>query len=115
MSDSQLMDLDKNLEMLDLEGNEILEKNTKFAKCVSGKDATNRLDDLNETLTNALEKETDFIKAVRQEVPYRDLSEEKKIKNALGVKIQLPFKGYDSVMDIYTFKTQFEKCVEPYV
>ena len=46
---------------------------------------------------------------------YRDLSEGK-IKNALGMTIQLPkFKGYDSVMDIYTFKTQFEKCVEPYV
>ena len=30
----------------------------KFAKCVSGKDATNRLDDLNETLANALEKKT---------------------------------------------------------
>ena len=41
-------------------------ENTKFAKCVSGKDATNRLDDLNETLANVLEKKTDFIKTVRQ-------------------------------------------------
>ena len=68
LSDSQLMDLNKNLGILDLEGNEILEKNTKLAKCVSGKDATNRLDDLNEALANAFEKKTDFIKAVRQEI-----------------------------------------------
>ena len=60
MSDSQLIDLNKNLGMLDLEGNEILGKPTKFAKCVSGKDATNQLDDLNETLANGLEKKTDF-------------------------------------------------------
>ena len=114
MSDSQLLDLSKKLGVLDLEGNTILEKTTNFAKCVGGDDS-GRLDDLNEKLTSTLAKKESFAMAVRNEVSARDLSDEK-IKNALGLKIQLPkFKGYDSVMDVYTFKTQFEKCVVPYV
>ena len=45
----------------------------------------------------------------------RDLSKEK-IKNALGLKVKIPkFTGYESPMDIYTFRTQFEKFVTPYV
>ena len=53
--------------------------------------------------------------AVREEVKSRDLSEEK-IKNALGLKIDIPkFTGYKSSMDIYTFRTKFEKFVTPYV
>ena len=52
-------------------------------KCMPAKDASNRLDDLNETLANALEKKGDFIKTVRQ-VLYRNLSEEKKSKMRQG-------------------------------
>ena len=43
----------------------------------------------------------------------RDL---KKIKNALGLKVKIPkFCGYDSAMDIYTFREQFEKVVIQFV
>ena len=46
------------------------------------------------------------------EILVRDLSE--KIKNASILGIKLPkLKGYDSQMDFYTFKTEFEKLVAP--
>ena len=44
-----------------------------------------------------------------KEVTDRDLCEEK-IKNASILGLKLPkFKGYNSVMNYYTFKTEFEK------
>ena len=53
------------------------------------------------------------MKSAREET--RDLSEEK-IRNALGLKVEIPrFCGYDSPLDIYTFREQFEKFVVPYV
>ena len=62
-----------------------------------------------------MEKKDIYVKSVREEVETRDLSEEK-IKNALGLKIKIPkFCGYDSDLDIYTFREQFEKFVAPYV
>ena len=45
----------------------------------------------------------------------RDISEEK-LKGALGLKIEIPkFKGYESSMDIYIFRAEFEKLVQPTV
>ena len=48
-------------------------------------------------------------------ISQNDLSEEK-VKNAslLGIHLQ-KFKGYDSTMDFYTFKSEFEKLVSPKV
>ena len=52
---------------------------------------------------------------MRKEIIKRDISEEK-LRNAVGLKIELPkFKGYDSDTDLYTFRTEYEKLVEPYV
>ena len=51
--------------------------------------------------------------SLENEIQVRDLSEEK-IKNASILGIKLPkFKGYDSQMDFYTFKTEFEILVAP--
>ena len=45
----------------------------------------------------------------------QDLSEEK-LKRAFELKINIPkFKGCDSEVDIYTFRSEFEKLVEPAV
>ena len=51
----------------------------------------------------------------KTEVLKRDLSDEK-IKNAslLGIKLS-KFKGYQSPLDYYTFKAEFEKFVVPRV
>ena len=56
-----------------------------------------------------------FLKNLEKEISDRDLSEDK-IKNASILGLKLPnFKGYNSVMDFYTFKAVFEKLVAPRV
>ena len=53
--------------------------------------------------------------SLEKEISDRDLSEDK-IKNPSILGIKLPkFKGYDSVMDFYTFIVEFEKLVAPWV
>ena len=43
----------------------------------------------------------------------RDITEEK-LKNLSGLTIELEkFQGYDSKIDIYTFKSEFEKLIQP--
>ena len=55
---------------------------------------------MNKLFASTLDNKENFIKTVRQEISDRDLSEEK-IKNALGLKIELQkFRGYESNMDI---------------
>ena len=45
----------------------------------------------------------------------RDISE-KKLQTSAFLDIQIPkFDGYNSEMDIYTFKAVFKKLVEPFV
>jgi len=65
-----------------------------------------------ERLKNSID---DFKEKMEIEVYKRDLSEEK-VKNAsiLGIKL-VKFTGYDSQMDYYTFKSEFEKLIEPRV
>ena len=41
-----------------------------------------------------------------------DISEEK-LRNASGVSELASFKGYDSKLVIYSFKTEFEKLIQP--
>ena len=56
-----------------------------------------------------------FKMSLEKEFSDRDLNEDK-INNPsiLGTKVP-KFKGYDSVMDFYTFKVEFEKLVAPWV
>ena len=65
-----------------------------------------------ERLKNSID---DFKEKVEIEVCKRDLSEEK-VKNAsiLGIKLA-KYTGYDSQMDYYTFKSEFEKLIKPRV
>ena len=78
MSDSQLLLFSKGLHSLETEASNLVE--------------------------DTLAQKEKYVEAVRKEVDDRDLSEEN-IKNAQGLKIQLPkFKGHESPMDIHTFK-----------
>ena len=46
---------------------------------------------------------------------HRDISKEK-LKNASGLSIELArLKGYNSKLDIYSFKTEFEKLIQPII
>ena len=45
----------------------------------------------------------------------RDVTPDK-MRNAASLKIELPkFSGYDCEIDFYTFKSEFQKLVEPQV
>ena len=115
MPDSQLLCLNKGLQQFDAEASKILDKVTEYSRYAIELGASEQLSKLNELLAETIQKKEKFILAVHQEVENRDLSEEK-IRNALGLKIKIPkFTGYESPMDIYTFRTQFEKLVTPYV
>ena len=56
-----------------------------------------------------------FFKEVNTIIIDRDISE-RKLQNSAGLNIQLPeFRGYQSEMDIYTFRSELKKLVEPNV
>ena len=113
--DSQLLQVCKGLSQLDVEFSKILDKVTDYSGWACELGANSELIQLNSLVNCTLKDKDEYTKAVRDEVRSRDLSEEK-IKNALGLKINLPkFIGYKSSMDIYSFRTQFEKFVVPYV
>ena len=77
--------------------------------------ASDQLEEIDNLVASTLSEKNIYVKSVREEVETRDLSEEK-IRNALGLKVEIPrFCGYDSPLDIYTFREQFEKFVVPYV
>ena len=53
-----------------------------------------------------------FLHNLNDEIVNRDISE-RKLRNAAGSNINLgKFVGYDSQMDLYTFRTQFRKLIE---
>ena len=115
LPDSQLLEVNKGPVQMNADVSRILDKVTEYAGYVSEISASDQLDLINTLVVDTLEKKNIYVKSVREEVETRDLSEEK-IKNALGLKIKIPkFCGYDSNLDIYTFREQFEKFVAPYV
>ena len=64
---------------------------------------------------SSVEKITQNLEKVRNAISDRDISE-KKLKNSAGLDIDLPkFKGYYSHVDIYTFRSEFKKLIEPNV
>ena len=61
----------------------------------------------------ALETRNAFAMKLHTIFSERDISEEK-LRNVNTLSIELAkFKGYDSKLDIYSFKTEFEKLIQP--
>ena len=57
----------------------------------------------------------EYFSSLKTEISNRDLSEEK-LKSALTLNLEFPkFSGYDSQLDIFSFKKEFENLVEPYI
>ena len=55
-----------------------------------------------------------FLSSISDAIKTRDISE-KKLKNSSNMDINLPkFSGHDSDMDIYTFRSEFRKLIEPF-
>ena len=117
LSDHQILELYRKVPFIDTELREIFDKFTAFSQaaslCGDQKDALlvepKRLQD------EALLARNNYYKELHGLVSSRDISEEK-LKNSASLTIELSkFKGYESKHDIYTFKSEFEKLVQPRV
>ena len=114
-TDSSILDLKKCVKNLDSEFNDILDRIAELGKSYPSQysETSYMMDDLAGAkidLKNSLDK---FKTNLEREILTRDLSEEK-MKNASLIGIKLPkFKGYNSSLDFYTFKTEFETKVAP--
>ena len=112
----QILEIFQN-KNVDVEFNGILEKVTALAGLVpcGGEYVQNMLRNAKEKRNKLALKRKTFLKNLQEMVIECDIFPNK-MKNALGLKIELPkFSGYDNKMDIFTFKSKFQKLVEPTV
>ena len=109
----QLLEAEKRLFDLDRDFGEILDKITAFVEKFSGfadkaKIVTARRDAISKL-------KSEYFSSLKAEITNRDISEEK-LKSALTLDLKLPqFSGYDSQLDIFSFKEEFANLVEPYI
>ena len=115
LNDYELLDRSKNVINLDIEMREIFAIFSKISKVVatlgSGNDALltkpRRLQD------KALKTRNVYMQELHGLISSRDVSEEK-LKKSKDLPIELPkFRGYDSKLDIYSFRSEFEKLIQP--
>ena len=117
LSDPDLLTEKRELKSLDADFMYILDRITKLSVY-----NPNQYDETGDFLIEAAKRKQRlkvsmdmFRKKLEYEIEKRDLTEEK-MKNASILGIKLPkFKGYESQMDYYTFKSEFEKLIMPRV
>ena len=115
LSDYEILDLKKREDSLSAELREILDKISSLLQyVVPCGDTANYIRANVKIMRDDISLETeDFLKSVRNTIADRDISE-KKLKNSVGLNIQLPkFKGYQSELNIFTFRSEFKKLIEP--
>ena len=107
------MNQNKNL---DIEFNGILEVTDLAAFVSTGGEAVREmLADAAIKRDVVTDKKAKFQESLHNIVMERDITSDK-LKNASTLQFELPkFSGYDSKMDFYTFKSEFQKLVEPTV
>ena len=111
LDDYHLLDLKTNVTNFTSELREILNKITSFSKLVphcglEGQKMTYELCELRDASVSEM---TQFSNELGSSIRECDITEEK-LRNGLGLQIQLPkFMGYDSEMDVYSFRSEFEK------
>ena len=116
MSDYQILEINQN-KTLDIEFNGILEKVTDLAAFVStgGEAVWEMLADAVSKRDVVADKKAKFQESLHNIDMERDITPDK-LKNASTLQFELPkFSGYDCKMDFYTFKSEFQKLVEPTV
>ena len=113
MTGHQLTEAEKCLFDLDRDFGEILEKITHFVDKFSG--YCGEVDSLTAMMDKVSASKSKYFQQIKKEISSRDISEEK-LKTALSLNLKLPaFSGYDSQLDIFSFKRDFGKLVEPYL
>ena len=115
LTDSQVMEMNSDLKLVDSDFNDLLDRITQLGQLNPAQfsETVEFLPDLT-VRKNQLKGSIEIYKTtLRDEITERDLSVEK-LKNAASVGIKLPvFKGYESTLDYYTFKAEFEKLIVP--
>ena len=115
LSDHEILDIKKGEEAFHVELRELIDKVSSFEQLIvpCGKlaqDMRNEVLKVRDICAGSLDK---FIENLNKVVKSRDISE-RKLKNAAGLKIEVKkFKGYESEEDIYTFRSSFQKFIEP--
>ena len=114
VGDFQILERSKNLVSIDSELREVFNKYSKFSNFASYIDEKDVL--LKNTHTfqdKALCARNAYAKKLHSIITDRDISEEK-LKKSSGLNIELAkFKGYESKLDIYSFKRDFERLIQP--
>ena len=114
LSDHQILDMHKSMSTVDIDLREIFVKVTKCCKkaafCGDKKDEiTNEARSVEK---QALEQRNTYAQNLHKIVINRDISEEK-LRNSSNLSIDLAkFQGYESKLDIYSFKSEFEKLIQ---
>ena len=115
MSNTQVLRKHDDIKQLDSDFTDLLDRITQLGQ-LNPSDFLEIAGYMNELLKRKSNLQTSisfYKKSLDDEVSERDLSEDK-MKNASLLGIDLPtFKGYDSTVDYYTFKLDFEKLVTP--
>ena len=115
LSDFQIFELQKELISVDNEMREIFSAVTSYLKIAStcGKDKDDMLKEAEDAKKKALDARNSYAMELYNISTSRDISEEK-LKNLSGLDIKLEkFQGYDSKTDIFSFKSDFEKRIQP--
>lgn len=115
LSDHHLLDLRKTIPTLTADLRNILDKIISFSTVAvhDTPEGKRMMDELIIIRSNSAAEITRFSNELGQLIHTRDVSEEK-LKSALTLDIDLPkFNGYDSKIDVYQFRSEFEKLIEP--
>ena len=114
MTDYQILECHKNRYAIDTEMREIFEKFSAFSKVAAlcpERDTLASGPRLNQK--KALDARNRYAQKLHSLMIDKDISEEK-LRNATTCSIELSkFQGYDSKLDIYSFKTEFERLIQP--
>ena len=117
LGDHELLNLQKREDHFNLELREFREKVTEFSQFVSScPEKVERMCEETISMREALNRKVTFLfEETNRLILKNDISEEK-LRNAAKLKIDLErFSGYESNIDIYTFKEEFKKLIEPTV
>ena len=117
LSDYEILDIKKGEENLNVELRELIDKVSCFEQTVMPcrELASKMRSEVLQKRDLCTEAVDEFLEKLDKVVKNRDISE-RKLKNSAGLKIDLKkFKGYESDVDIYTFRSSFKRHVEPNV
>ena len=116
LTDHEILELKKREDSICGELREIIDKISEFEKFVvpCGDSANEMRRQVTEMRDDCARFTDEYFQDLSNAVTDRDISE-KKLNNAaaLTIKLSTKFCGYDSDLDIYSFRSEFRKLVEP--